>query len=152
VPVIVVAPSHPVHTLVGLGSAVREHRGLVGVDVLGRVVALVDRVVPAAREGRVDTLVVAPGPPTWGRVDPHTGAVAVADGPAADSDDLLDRAIADTLLNAGTAFVVNADDLQHQRSRPAALLTTGSDRARNRRSIRRTDPAPDDDAGAGSAS
>jgi Bacterial archaeo-eukaryotic release factor family 3 len=82
-----------------------------------RVATALADVLAAAREGRVDTLIVSLGPPMWGHVDPGSGAVAVTDGP---SEDLLDRAIADTLLNAGTAFVVDANDLQH--SGAAALL------------------------------
>jgi len=92
-------------------AAARQHAlGRLRDAPTDRVATGLADVLAAAREGRVDTLVVAPGPPMWGRVDPDSGAVAVTDGP---SEDLLDRAIADTLLNAGTAFVVDASDLQH---------------------------------------
>ncbi len=45
--------------------------------------------------------------------------VAVTDSQANDTADLVDRAIADTLLNAGTAFVVDPTDLKQT---TAALL------------------------------
>jgi hypothetical protein len=44
----------------------------------------------------------------------------VTDSHANDTEDLVDRAIADTLLNAGTAFVVDPTDLKQTTA--AALL------------------------------
>lgn len=85
-----------------------------------RIATTLADVLAAAERGRVDTLLVAPGPPVWGRVDPYTGAVAVTDSHANDTEDLVDRAIADTLLNAGTAFVVDPTDLKQTTA--AALL------------------------------
>jgi len=85
-----------------------------------RVATDLAAVVSAAREGRVDTLLVTPTPPTWGRVDPGTGAVTVTDHPAADTEDLVDRAVADTLLSSGTPFLVEPTDLRQ--TSLAALL------------------------------
>lgn len=64
-----------------------------------RVVADLDDVLAAAREGRVEALVVSP---------------------AASGGDLLDRAIADTLVNGGTAFT--ADDVDMAPGGSVALL------------------------------
>lgn len=85
-----------------------------------RVATALPDVVSAAREGRVETLLVTPAPPTWGRVDPDTGAVTVTDLPADDAEDLLDRAVADTLLSSGTPLLVEPTDLEQ--TSVAALL------------------------------
>lgn len=77
-----------------------------------RVATAIADVVSAAREGRVDTLLVTPGPPAWGRVDPNTGAVTLTDRPANDTEDIVDRAVADTLLSSGTPFLVDPNELQ----------------------------------------
>lgn len=103
-----------------LASARQQALGRLRDAPTARVATALADVLAAAREGRVDTLVVTPGPSTWGRVDPSTGAAVETEGPASDGEDLLDRAVADTLLNAGTALVVDGSELQDTSA--AALL------------------------------
>ncbi len=74
----------------------------------GRSITAVDEIVVRAREGRVDTLFVAEAPPEWGRIDPDDGTVIRASEPSIACEDLVDRAVFDTLGCGGTVRVVDA--------------------------------------------
>lgn len=85
----------------------------------GVAIATVEEVVVRACEGRVDTLLVAPGPPVPGRVDEASGTVVRGgEDPSADPD-LLDRAILGVLTNGGRVAAVVPSDLD---GRPCAAL------------------------------
>ncbi len=85
-----------------------------------RIATLITDVVASAREGGIDTLLIAPAPPIWGRIDPATEVIEELDGPSQDSEDLLECAAAYTLLNDGKVFQVEAAELQETSA--AAIL------------------------------
>jgi hypothetical protein len=82
----------------------------------GRTSVDVAEVVRAGREGRVEILFVVSGQRVWGR--PVTGAVHDREEPG--DEDLLNRAVADTLRHGGTVYVVAAEEIPG--SGPAAAL------------------------------
>lgn len=84
------------------------------------VVSLIADVVTSAIEGAVDSLLVAPGPPIWGKIDPATGVVEELEEPLIGSEDLLERSVAETLTNDGKIYSVGAEELPQ--TRVAALL------------------------------
>lgn len=65
------------------------------------------QVVPAAVDGRVDTLFVAVGAHQWGRFDAAQRRVEVEDGPNGGNEDLLDRAALESLLHGATVYAVD---------------------------------------------
>jgi Bacterial archaeo-eukaryotic release factor family 7 len=79
-------------------------------DAVGTVDAVteLEEIVLRAREGRVDTLFVTEGPALWGRLDPDDDTVTTATQPSIASEDLVDRAVLDTLSRGGTIRVVDA--------------------------------------------
>ena len=77
----------------------------------GTTVSSVADLAARAREGRVDTMVVSDVPPVWGSFDPETGSVMTSDRPSLDVEDLLDRAVFDTLAAGGEVVMVDASSL-----------------------------------------
>ena len=80
-----------------------------------------DDVVRAAYYERVDTLFVTPDDQVWGTFDAQNGTVNTDDEPSPANVDLLDLAVAHTLLNSGTVYVTDADDIPDE-APVAALL------------------------------
>lgn len=76
-----------------------------------RVATIVTDLVASAMEGGIDTLFIAPGPQLWGRIDPSSGVVEEVDEPSSGTEDLLERAVADTLLNDGKVYPVDTSEL-----------------------------------------
>jgi hypothetical protein len=70
----------------------------------GQATADVKEAVLAAHHGRVDVLFVAIGVQVWGSVDPSTGTVKVHQDPEPGDQDLLDLAAIQTILNGGTVY------------------------------------------------
>lgn len=68
-------------------------------------------VVPAAQQGRVETLFVSRRAQRWGRFVPEAGFVDVHGQPQPGDYDLLDLAAAATLMHRGTVYAVDADEL-----------------------------------------
>ncbi|MGH8983519.1 MAG: hypothetical protein ACRDY6_06530 [Acidimicrobiia bacterium] len=68
----------------------------------GAAVSGIAEIVTRAREGRIDTIFVAPGPPEWGRVDPDTGTLDTHVDRSLAGEDLVDRAVLDTIRGGGT--------------------------------------------------
>lgn len=99
-------------------QALNDYRQL-AVSEAQRVVAEVEEVVPAAYYKRVDTLFVPGNHHVWGTFDPEQGSVRFQDGTAA--ADLLDVAVAHTLLNSGTVHVVDPEDVP-EHATVAAIL------------------------------
>lgn len=87
-------------------------RELVGA---GRGLASPGEILPAAQEGRVEVLLVSEGAEVQGTFDPENGSVEVHAQHEPGDDDLLDRAVALTLANAGRVFAL-----------PAAEATAGT--------------------------
>lgn len=77
----------------------------------GLTTANAEEAVAAAHQGRMDVLFVAVGKHAWGRFDPgnHTAQVHVEAQPG--DEDLLDLAAITTLLNGGTVYAVNPEDV-----------------------------------------
>jgi hypothetical protein len=70
----------------------------------GQATANVKEAVLAAHHGRVDVLFVAVGVQVWGSVDPSTETVKVHQDPEPGDQDLLDLAAIQTILNGGTVY------------------------------------------------
>ncbi len=78
------------------------------------LVSTVERSVASAAykmEGGIDTLLIAAGPQVWGRVDPSSGVVEEVDEPSSDAENLLEPAVADTVLNDGKVHSMDASEL-----------------------------------------
>jgi len=73
--------------------------------------ASLEQVVPAAYFGRVDTLFVAVGTQAWGTFDPRMGVVRLHQEAEPGDEDLLDFAAVHTLLNDGTVYAVEPDEV-----------------------------------------
>lgn len=74
----------------------------------------IQAIVPASREGRVDTLFVARGVRRWGTLSLDGKEIIPADRPEAGIEDLLDLAAVQTLLHGGTVHVLPAGDMEGQ--------------------------------------
>jgi hypothetical protein len=70
-----------------------------------------EEVVAAAFYGRVDTLFVATGAQVWGTVNTEGGTVEIHQEAQPGDEDLLDFAAAHTLMNSGTVFAVEPEDV-----------------------------------------
>jgi hypothetical protein len=71
----------------------------------------VSKIVVAAHNGRVKTLFVALGQQQFGLFDVETGAVWLRDDSQPSSDDLLDLAAIQTLLNGGAVYAVEPEEV-----------------------------------------
>lgn len=72
----------------------------------GRTAGSVASILPAAYHGRVESLFLPAGRTVWGRFEPETGEVTVAEGPANGSLDLLNLAAILTHMQKGTVYTV----------------------------------------------
>lgn len=77
----------------------------------GTTVSAIEEVVTRASEGRIDTLLVTEVAPVWGRFAPDTGTWVTSPGASIDDEDLIDRAVFDTLTNGGEVVVTDVDTL-----------------------------------------
>lgn len=77
----------------------------------GKTTYDISQIVPAAFNGRVDTLFVSKGTPQWGRFKPDTQEVEMHDKFSYGDIDLVSRAAVQTILNGGNAYVVDNGDL-----------------------------------------
>lgn len=89
-------------------DALAQFRQLAGT---GRVTDRIDEVVQAARQGRVDRLVLSPDTPVWGALDRDSGQVLhhAAERTLADDVALADFAATQTLRNGGTVYAVQRE-------------------------------------------
>lgn len=72
----------------------------------GKATAQLQDILPAAYDGQIDTLFVARGQQHWGSYDPETRHLNTDDGQEA-SEDLLESAAIYTLLQGGTVYAVD---------------------------------------------
>jgi hypothetical protein len=72
----------------------------------GKASANLQEILPAAQEGRVESLFVDVHALQWGRFDPNSSAVEFHEAPQSRDDDLLDLAAAKTLLSRGAVYAV----------------------------------------------
>ena len=71
-------------------------------------------IVPAAYQGRVDSLFVALNEQKWGKYNPDTNDIVVHKSPEDESEDLLDFAAVQTMANGGTVYAVDETELPGQ--------------------------------------
>ena len=77
----------------------------------GRTSYDINEIVPAAINGRIDSLFVADGSHRWGRFDSENQDVELHDDFQYGDDDLVSKSAVHTILNSGHTFVVDPDDL-----------------------------------------
>jgi len=68
-------------------------------------------ILPASYQGRIEVLLVAVGVQRWGSFDPSTSVVQLHPAADPDSEDLLDLATLQTLVNGGTVFALEPGDV-----------------------------------------
>jgi hypothetical protein len=88
----------------------------------GRTAADLRAIVPAACQGRVDSLFVAVGVQRWGRYEPETGVVELHDERAPGDEDLLDLAAVETIARAGKVYAVESEQVPDTGSPAAAVF------------------------------
>lgn len=71
-------------------------------------------VVKAAVAGRVETLIIPQGMQKWGSYDPGTDSVQFDSEATSENEDLLNFAVAHTLLNSGNVYAVPVDQFPDQ--------------------------------------
>ncbi|MCA1959371.1 MAG: hypothetical protein LDL33_01145 [Desulfomonile sp.] len=87
----------------------------------GKTASRLEEVVRAAYHGRVDVLFVPIGVHLWGEFDSSTEEVTKLQPGAPGAGDLLDYAAAQTLLNGGTVYAVEMENMP-DRAEVAAIL------------------------------
>ncbi|MBN2355925.1 hypothetical protein JXO59_07415 [candidate division KSB1 bacterium] len=70
-----------------------------------------DKIVPAARDGRIETLFVSLGVQRWGIFDPRSRTVQLHDKEKAGNEDLLDFAAVHTILTGGTVYALEPENM-----------------------------------------
>lgn len=80
------------------------------------------RIIPAALEGRVDTLIVGDQDTAWGEYDTENGHMTVRSAPVNGDIDLLDHAATATLLHGGTVYVLPAEQVREATGVDAAAV------------------------------
>ncbi len=73
--------------------------------------AVIQDVLPAAHDSRVQTLFVPVNQHRWGSYDAETRTIKFHDEERADSYDLYDLAAVQTLLNGGTVYAVETSEI-----------------------------------------
>jgi hypothetical protein len=99
-------------------AAAARYRDLVGT---GRATDDITAIIPAAYDGRVDSLFVAAGVQQWGIFHPESRLVEPHGEAIAGAEDLLDVAAMYTLLRRGTVYAV-APGQMPDRTPAAAIL------------------------------
>jgi hypothetical protein len=89
-------------------EATAQYKQLAGSD---RASNKIEKIIPAAREGRVDLLFVAVGVQRWGTFDPVTFSIHLHGEPGPGDEDLLDFVALHTLLNGGTVYAVKPEEV-----------------------------------------
>ena len=77
----------------------------------GQTTVDVKEAVLAAHHGRVDVLFIAVDVQVWGRVDPSTNTVQVHQDPEPGDEDLLDLAAIQSILNGGTVYAAEPEQV-----------------------------------------
>lgn len=80
----------------------------------GRASHDIQEILPAALDGRIDSILTAQGARVWGSYNEDTREIKVLEGDAASrngSEDLLDRAVVQTYLNGGKVFAVDPEEV-----------------------------------------
>ena len=80
----------------------------------------IEKVIPAAYYGRVESLLVAAGLQKWGTFVPNRQEVVLHDQAEPGDEDLLDFAAVQTLINKGTVYVID-QEIMPERAPLAAM-------------------------------
>jgi len=96
------------HFLAAREEALERYQELKGA---GRSSSVIEEIVPAAHQGRIEQLFVAVEPERWGRFDPETAQVELREEPAQGDEDLLEAATFHTLTHRGEVFGLDADQV-----------------------------------------
>ena len=81
----------------------------------------IEQILPAAHEGKVDTLFLQNHKNIWGIYDPHKGKIRIDKYPLPSSVCLLNKAAIKTFLNGGKVFVLGQDEMPDPHARVNAL-------------------------------
>lgn len=88
--------------------AVNNYHELSNTDLIS---TKVEETVPAAYYGRIDQLFVPVGVQRWGRFNPDTNEIELHNEAQPEDEDLLDAAALQTILNGGTVYAVEPDQM-----------------------------------------
>ncbi|AFZ31487.1 hypothetical protein Glo7428_2998 [Gloeocapsa sp. PCC 7428] len=99
-------------------EAIERYQELAGAGT-GKASNDVKEIVSAAYFQRIDSLFVPVGQKLWGEFDPDTMAVELHSEPEPDDEDMLDFAAIHTLLNGGTVYALDPEDVPQS---PAAAI------------------------------
>jgi hypothetical protein len=89
-------------------EAVAQYRQLAG-QASERVADTLEKIVPAASDGRVETLFIATGVQDWGVFNPDTNEIEHHAQMESGDESLLDLAAVQTYLKGGTVYAVEPD-------------------------------------------
>ncbi|AFM25342.1 hypothetical protein [Desulfomonile tiedjei] len=106
------------HFALAQKQAVELYYSLAGT---GKTSPHLDTVIRAAYSGRVDTLFVPVGVQRWGKVNPDDFSSEPHDEQMPGDEDLLDAAAIQTILNGGTVYAVQPDQVPDNRYIAAIL-------------------------------
>jgi hypothetical protein len=81
----------------------------------------IEQIVPAAINGKIDTLFVRNNEDIWGIYDPEKGNVRVDEEPLPSSVSLLNKMAIKTFLNGGKVYLLEKDEMPNPHSRVNAL-------------------------------
>jgi hypothetical protein len=90
----------------------------------GRVLADIHKIVPAARQGRVDTLFVDVRALLWGSFDPDSDQVETHEPPRPSDEELLDLAATQTLSHRGKVYPSSREQIPGEVCAAAILRHT----------------------------
>ncbi len=89
-------------------EAVAHYRQLAG-QVSGQVADTLEKIIPAAMQGRIETLFVAAGVQQLGVFNPATNEIEIHKQPLSGDEHLLDLAAVQTYLKGGIVYVVDPE-------------------------------------------
>jgi hypothetical protein len=108
------------HFQAAQAEAVAQYQQLAG-QASERVAATLEKIVPAASDGRVETLFVATGVLQWGVFDPVTNEVELHSQQEAGDEPLLDLAAVQTYLKGGVVYAMEPEKVPGGASAAAVL-------------------------------
>lgn len=101
-------------------EAVAHYQQLAG-QASERVADTLEKIVPAASDGRVETLFVAAGVQEWGVFNPVTSEIEIHDQIESGDESLLDLAVVQTYLKGGIVYAVEPEIVPGGTSAAAVL-------------------------------
>lgn len=98
------------HLETGRKEAVERFAALLGSGD-GRAATVIQEIVRAAYQGRVETFLLAEGKTIWGRFDTATDEVVIGPAFAETGQDLIEATAVQTLFHGGTAYVLSEAEM-----------------------------------------